>query len=84
MDTDGHGWHEVARVEGRGRDWTEDLGAIARRVLKPAPVLVDPDAAADRVMATLDAEMKPLDRRARKLVVMAVYDRVASRAAAGM
>jgi hypothetical protein len=77
-------WREVARAASVGRDWTLDLGPIARRELEPPrPVLVDPEVAADHVLAALDKELAPLRREAQCLVVRAVYDRFAARVAAG-
>jgi hypothetical protein len=80
----GDAWREVARAASVGRDWTLDLGPIARRELEPArPVLVDPEGAAGRVMIALDRELEPLNAEARCLVARAVYDRFASRVVAG-
>jgi hypothetical protein len=75
-------WREVARAASVGRDWTLDLGPIARRELQPPkPFLVDPEASAARVIAALDHELEPLRREAQVLVVRAVYDRFAARMA---
>lgn len=81
---EGDAWREVARAASVGRDWTLDLGPIARRELEPArPVLVDPEGAAGRVMAALNLELEPLNAEARCLVARAVFDRFAARAVAG-
>jgi hypothetical protein len=75
-------WREVARAASVYSDWTLDLGPIARRELQPArPVLVDPQAAAARVIEALDKELEPLRLEAQVLVVRAVYDRFAARMA---
>lgn len=77
-------WREVARAASVKRDWTLDLGPIALRELEPPrPVLVDPEAVADRVLGALDRELAPLRREAQCLVVRAMYDRFAARVAAG-
>jgi len=78
---EGEAWREVARAASVGRDWTVDLGPIARRELEARPVLVDPEAAADHVMLALDREMESLNAEARCLVARAVYDRFAARVA---
>jgi hypothetical protein len=76
-------WGELARVADAGRDWTADLGPIARRELRPRPVLVDPRATAARVMAVLEQELEPLDRQAQRVVLLAAYDQVAARVVEG-
>lgn len=83
-DRAGGRWRELARTAAANRDWTVDLGPIARRELEPPrPVLVYPEGVADRVLATLDKELGLLRREAQCLVVRAVYDRFAARMAAG-
>jgi hypothetical protein len=74
-------WDEVARTAAVDRDWTVDLGPIARRELQTKPILVDPPGIADRVLLKLEDELEPLERRAQRLVLLAVYDRFASRVA---
>jgi hypothetical protein len=77
-------WRELARTSAVNRDWTVDLGPIAKRALDPPqPVLVDPAGAAARVMTSVDHEIEKLDREAQRLVLLAIYDRVAARAVAG-
>jgi hypothetical protein len=79
---EGDDWREVARAASVGRDWTLDLGPIARRELQPPkPYLLDPEAAAARVIEALDRELEPLRLEAQVLVVRAVYDRFAARMA---
>ena len=73
-------FREVARMASQNRDWTLDLGPIARRLLRPpGPVLIDPEGLSRRLIAALDREMEPLDREAQRIVLLAFYDRVASR-----
>ena len=72
-------WEEVARTASANRDWTYDLGPIARREIYAKPVLVDSEAAAERVIEALQAELDPLERKAQRLVILALYDRVAAR-----
>jgi len=77
-------WRELARAASVNRDWTEDLGPIAKRQLEPPrPVLVDPRAAVGRMMATLEHELEPLDRQAQRVVLLAAYDQVAARVVEG-
>lgn len=77
-------WRELARTLAVNRDWTVDLGPLAKRELEPArPVLVDPIGAANRVLATLEQELESLRPEAQTLVVRAVYDQFAARVAEG-
>ena len=72
-------WRELARVASVGRDWTLDLGPIARREFEPpGPLLVDPEAAAGRLMAAFEQEIEALEFKARVLVLRAVQDRLAA------
>lgn len=71
-------WRELARASSCEHDWTIVLGPIARAELDPPrPVLVDPRAAAARVVQALDRELELLEFKARVLVVRAVEDRLA-------
>jgi len=74
------GWRELMRTACRNRDWTLDLGPIAHDELEPPkPVLVDPTGAGERFDKLLDTEIDRLDRKAQKLVLLAVYDRIAAK-----
>jgi hypothetical protein len=78
-------WREIARALAVTRDWTLDLGPIAQRELSsPRPVLIDPALAAGRVMAALAGEIELVDRQAQRLILLAVYDRVAGSLAAAL
>lgn len=82
LDRQAGQWRELARTATVNRDWTLDLGPIAKRELEPpGPVLIDPEGAASRVMIALDRELEKLDLQAQRLVLLALYDRVAARAA---
>jgi hypothetical protein len=73
-------FREIARVASENRDWTLDLGLIARRALHPPqPVLVDPEGCCRRLFELLDHEIEGLDRPSRRSVLLALYDRAASR-----
>jgi len=75
-------FRELARTSSVGRDWTQDLGPIALAELTPArPFVVDPEAAAGRVVEALERELAPLEFRARVLVIRAVEDCLAAGAA---
>lgn len=74
-------WDEVARTAAADRDWTVDLGPIAKRLVHPKPILIDAPRIADRVLVKLEDELEPLERCAQRLVLLAVYDRFASRIA---
>lgn len=77
-------FRELARVASENRDWTLDLGPIARRALRPpGPVLVNPERACLVTFRALDGELEPLERSARKVILLAVYDRLASRLSLG-
>jgi len=76
-------WCELGRSSSANRDWTLDLGPIARRALHPPrPILIDPDGLAERLLRAVDEEIEPLDAPAKKAVLNAVYDRVAARVVA--
>jgi hypothetical protein len=73
-------FREIARVASHTHDWTLDLGPVARRALHPpAPVLVDPEGCCRRLFAQLDQEIEEMDRAARRSILLALYDRAASR-----
>jgi hypothetical protein len=73
-------FREVARTASENRDWTLDLGPITKRVIDPPrPVAVDPEAVCRRLCTLLDDELGPLNRDARRVVLLAVYDQLAGR-----
>jgi hypothetical protein len=71
-------WRHVAESAAVGRDWTIDLGPIVQRELDPPrPFLVDPQAAAGRLIAAISREIAPLEFSCQVLVIRAVQDRLA-------
>ena len=73
-------FRELARAVCENRDWTVDLGPIARRALAPPkPVLVDPERVCERICGVLDEELDPLHRDAQRILLLALYDRLAAR-----
>jgi hypothetical protein len=80
LDRQAGEFRELARVVCENRDWTVDLGPIARRELAPSqPVLVDPKRVCERICGVLDEEMDRLHRDAQRILLLALYDRLAAR-----